>query len=92
MSLCYFVFPLQICSAIFAAGAAGLWYWASRVKTPEKIITIEIHDGVDHVTGELDQLAKALILQSKWNARAATCAALSAACQVAAAFMPVCWG
>ena len=76
----------------FAAGAAGLWYWASRVRTPKKIITIEILDGVDHVTGELDQLAKALILQSRWNARAATCAALSAACQVATAFMPTCWG
>src|SRR5258706_5585721 len=92
MNLCPFVFPLQICSGALAAGAAALWYWASRIKTPATVQSIIIDDAVPEIGVELSDLAKALVLQSNWNARAATCAALSAACQVGAAFMPVCWG
>jgi hypothetical protein len=71
MNLCSVVFPLQIGSGLFAALAAILWFYASSIKTPSAITTIVVSDVGIH--GELDELAKALILQDKWNARAAFC-------------------
>jgi hypothetical protein len=76
MNLCIFVFPLQIGSGLFAALAAILWYYASRIKTPAAITKIIVSDG--GILGELDELAKASVLQSRWNSRAAFRAALSA--------------
>jgi hypothetical protein len=75
MNLCGVVFPLQIGSALFAALAAALWFYASSIKTPAEITTIIVSDAGIH--GEPDDLAKALIFQSKWNTRAAFCAAIS---------------
>jgi hypothetical protein len=89
MNLCIFVFPLQIGSGLFAALAAILWFYASSIKTPTAITTIIVGDGA--ILGELDEIARALVMQGKWNSRAAFCAALSAAGQVGGAFMPTCW-
>ena len=83
-------------SAIFAFGAAALWLFASRIKTPKSIAinvpTIHIHSetvvgsqvlgGAIGETEDLEALATTLIKQSRWNSFAAFCAAISAACQV----------
>ena len=82
-------------SAIFAVGAAALWLFASRIKTPKSIAinvpTIHIHSetvvgsqvlgGAIGETEDLEALAMALIKQSRWNSFAALSAAASAACQ-----------
>jgi hypothetical protein len=93
---------LEIVSAVFAILAAALWLVSSRVKTPRefpiKIISWHIYDGEEvtgaQVAGEsygtsenLEVLGTALIKQSRLSSYAARCAAISAFCQAAIAFI-----
>jgi hypothetical protein len=70
---------LQSLTAFFALVAAGMWLYASRLPTPKELTVITLRD--TGFGGELPKLFSAVALQSKWNARAAGCAAASAALQ-----------
>ena len=59
-------------SASFAVAAAALWFYASILRVPKELTAIG---------GELPKLFAAVAQQSKWNARAAECAAASALLQ-----------
>ena len=59
-------------SALFAVVAAALWVYASTLRVPKALT------GFDE---ELPKLLTAVAQQSKWNARAAECAAASALLQ-----------
>jgi hypothetical protein len=82
----------DIASAIFAFVAAFLWWLSARVKTPRQFVVISSSfvDDIAPIGGQisgvgsspqLDELALALIRQSKLSAGAATCAGLAALCQ-----------
>ena len=91
---------LSMLSAIFAGLAAVLWLISTKVETPKQFrITVSrtsleekmpiLETAVYLGTGESEELqllAKALISQSRWNAWAANCAAVSALLQAAVLF------
>ena len=86
---------LEFSSAIFALGAAALWFFASFIKTPKRItinvptmhiysetvVGSQVSGGAIGETEDLEALAIALIKQSRWNSFAALSAAAAAACQ-----------
>jgi len=77
------MFLLQSLSAFFALLAAGLWFYASRLRLPEKLTHITLDDE-GGFGGELRELFSGVALQSKWNAWAAGSAGLAAAFQTLA--------
>lgn len=91
---------LEFCSAACAAGAAILWYLSARVKVPHEfpITVTSAHTMLEQVIGanvtstgsseQLDDLARAVIKQSRLSGWAAGFAAVSAAFQVTAWFVP----
>ena len=95
---------VQLMSAISAFGAAALWLYASRIKTPESfpisipsmhiysdtVVGSQVGGSTNGSTAELDALADDLREQSRWNSYAAGCAAVSAACQSVLYFFPSC--
>jgi hypothetical protein len=70
-------------SAFFAVAAAALWFYASRLRVPRELTVTTMGD--IGFGGELPKLFTAVAQQSKWNARAAECAAASALLQAFAA-------
>jgi hypothetical protein len=89
---------LDVTTALFAAGAAVLWYKSSVVKTPKNFaihVAKPNHGGplggplggtyVGHgYSQELQQLGEALVRQSRLSAQAALCATASAILQAMA--------
>ena len=85
-------------SAVFAVFAAYFWYRSAKVRLPSKFpiqiyrehIADELVIGQSIVSNgsnpEIDDLGKAMILQSKLSALAALCAAGAAICQAFALF------
>lgn len=66
-------------SGLFAVAAAALWFYASTLRVPRELTVIAAGD--DGFGGALPKLFTAVAQQSKWNARAAECAAASALLQ-----------
>ena len=91
MTICDIAFYLKWASAVFTAFAAIFWFLASIVKTPTAIgPPIERNAGL--IGGVLTEMAEGIARQSRWNARAAFAATLSALTQIALIYMPTCWG
>jgi hypothetical protein len=73
---------LQVLSAAFAFGAAIFWFLASVEKGPANILEgIERLGGADFFGSHQVQIVQAIIKQSRLNAMAAMCAAISAILQ-----------
>lgn len=73
-------------SAIFAFGAGFLWFKSSLVKIPNSIhfFSVMVSGGIGAgQSQDLQILAKALIKQSQYSARAAICACIAAVLQAA---------
>jgi hypothetical protein len=67
----------QALAAALAFLAAFFWLWASLVPIPSKLTQIIVDDETGF-EGELVDLFTGASKQSRWNARAAFCAALAA--------------
>ena len=66
-------------SGLFAIAAAAIWFYASTLRVPKELTAMTVGDA--GFGGELPKLFAAVAQQSKWNARAAECAAASALLQ-----------
>ena len=90
---------LQIASAVFAFGAAVLWFWSATIRTPKQfnIQTHAFNVPQNLVIGPTQEgyaespdsqtLGNALIRQSRLSGRAAICAAIAAGLQGVSAIL-----
>ena len=76
-------------SALSALIAAGLWLWASLVKTPKELNQFLIISD-DGITGDVADLERGVATQSLWNSRAAIAAGIAAFLQAVASALPSC--
>jgi hypothetical protein len=73
---------LRSLECLFALGAATFWILASIERGPAKVLAgIESLGGPDFFGSHQVQITKSIIKQSRLNAWAASCAAVSAAIQ-----------
>jgi hypothetical protein len=77
-------------SGVSALVAAGLWFWASRTKTPKELRSL-IHSSIGGgaFEGDLADLARGVSKQSRLNAYAALAAGISALFQFTACLTPI---
>jgi hypothetical protein len=80
---CSIVLWMQIAVAVFAIAAAVLWFISSRVEMPSTAIEVL-------ALKDMKEISKAFNCQSRWNARAALCAATAAVLQAFLVFAPCC--
>lgn len=92
-------FYVEIAAALFAGGAAVLWFASAMVKIPKNfpITVVSTHTMAETIIGaevvsagsspELDDLGMAVIKQSFISAGAAGSAGVAAVCQAAAIFL-----
>ena len=92
LGICMVAFAIKMASAGFGLGAAVLWWRASLTKTPSEINQEKAAAVQGDIIPILDKLMRGVAAQSRQNAQAAALAAIAAGLQVAAAFMPTCWG
>ena len=89
---------LNVFSAIAAIIAAILWFWSAKIKIPSNfpITVMSVHSVGAQIIGEqiassgsseeIDDLARAMIKQSKLSGYAAIAAGIAASLQAAAAY------